>query len=250
MGQIARAVDRKLLSQVNLHLDGLLPDEARETGRDITVFRNAAGLEVFVAITSLDWVSTRGKRGRLCERAVGRGPDAPNLAVTALLAKLADPARVGRESTAPSVLKGRDAPKPKPEPKRESKLRSKSKAVPLAAVRTRPIDRGLVTAARRLLGYLVPSGSTKVQRSVTVAKRSEASRFFDATATAKWITAAGRPGSVTATASGDGPDPRNVALAYLLAKLERAPIGAQKKKQSANRSSQEKKRPAKRRIKP
>lgn len=245
MGQIARAVDRKLLSQVNLHLDGLLPDEARETGRDITVFRNAPGKEVFVAITSLDWVSTRGKRGRLCERAVGRGPDAPNLAVTALLAKLADPARVAP----PSVL-NRDAPKPKPEPKRESKLRSKSKAVPLAAVRTRPIDRGLVTAARRLLGYLVPSGSTKVQRSVTVAKRSEASRFFDATATAKWITAAGRPGSVTATASGDGPDPRNVALAYLLAKLERAPIGAQKKKQSANRSSQEKKRPAKRRIKP
>lgn len=232
MGQMARAVDRALLSQVKLHLDRLLPDEARETGRDITVFRNAPGKEVFVAIASLDWVTPRVKRGRLCERAVGRGPDAPNLAVRALIAKLADPAPVGREPTArPPVVKASHTPKPK--------LESKP-----PAVRARPIDRGLVTAARRLLGYLVPGGATKVQRSVTVAKRSEASRFFDATATAKWITAAGRAGSVTATASGDGPDPRNVALAYLLAKLERAPIGAQKKEQSANRSSQEKKRPA------
>ncbi len=237
MGQIARAVDRKLLSEVKLHLDRMLPDQARETGRDITVFRNAPGKEVFVAIASLDWVTPRGKRGRLCERAVGRGPDASNLAVRALVAKLADPAQVGQTSL-PPVVKVRDPPKQRP------------KSKPSSAVRARPVDRGLVTAARRLLGYLVPSGATKVQRSVTVAKRSEASRFFDATATAKWITAAGRPGSVTATASGDGPDPRNVALAYLLAKLERAPIGAQKKKQSANRSSQEKKRPAKRRIKP
>ncbi|MFN9810684.1 MAG: hypothetical protein ACK6CU_13730, partial [Deltaproteobacteria bacterium] len=206
MGQISRAVDRKLLAQLNHHLDRLLPEGARETGRDITVFRTSPKNEVFSARTSLDWVTVRRKKERFQQSATGRGPDAANDAVKGLLAKLADPAqRVGEQAIS------------RPQP--TAKVKAEPKPNAAAPARAQAIKRGLVTAARRLLGHLVPGGATNVERSVKVAKRSEASRFFDATGTVKWVTAAGRVGGFTATASADGLDPGNVALAYLLAKL-------------------------------
>ena len=217
MGKLARSVDRGLLTQVHLHLDRLLPAKARETGRDLAVFRNAPGTDVFVAIASLDWVSARGKKDRLRQQATGRGPDAANRAVKALLEKLADPETASRPpAVRPRPVSEAEPPRVRPPPPKPA--------------RVPPIDRGLAAAARRLLGYLVPGGATNVRRSVTVAKRGDAGRVFDATATVTWTTAAGRAGTFTASATGDGADPQNVALAYLLAKLERAPIGAAKKR--------------------
>lgn len=115
----------------------------------------------------------------------------------------------------------------------------------------RAIDRGLVAAARRELGFVVPVGATVLERRVWVRARSRGGAWHDANAHVKWRTRDGRVAELRITASDDSlRDPRNIALAFLLGKLERVRPGTtvsaaktSTKKASTKRASTTRKTP-------
>lgn len=83
----------------------------------------------------------------------------------------------------------------------------------------------------------VPAGATETGRGVTVARRIAGSPVFEARAFVSWTTPAGKPGSFLCTATGKDPHGANVAIAYLLAALERAPIPRAARRTTASRGS-------------
>jgi hypothetical protein len=96
------------------------------------------------------------------------------------------------------------------------------KKVPRGPQVARGADRGLLAAARKLLGHLVPAKATETGRSVSVFKRTPT--IYEARGFIAWKTPRGKPGAFGESATGEEPGGADIALANLVWKLEKAPL--------------------------
>lgn len=207
MGQIARAADRKLVARANELVPRMIPAGAKERGRSIDVFRNAPGREVFVAKAFVTGVTARGKEGADSRQGVGRDVDAPNAALRALIAALEQ-----ADGTPLPLIRPTGTAKKRPATPRVTTPPTKPR-------RVIPVDRAMLALARRLLGQVVPKGATSVKKQIHLEPRDDA---YLARASATWRSGRTAGSLVVSAEDRKSGDPRNVALARLLPKLEKA----------------------------
>jgi hypothetical protein len=90
-GQLARGSDPALRDEIAARLDAAVPANAKETGRTLDLYALQPG--VFRAKALLSYRSPRGKLSTVRAEGTGRGPDAKNEALRALLAQLSSAPR-------------------------------------------------------------------------------------------------------------------------------------------------------------